>query len=587
MFTSLKMSFGAAIVLLGNVAIAATVTHDFNITWVNASPDGFERPVIGINGQWPIPQIDVNKGDHLVVNVVNQLGNQSTSLHWHGLYMNGSTHMDGTVSASQCAIPPGGSFTYDFKVDQPGTYWYHSHDNAQYPDGLRGPLIVHDPDSPYKGKYDEEIVLTLSDWYHDEMPGLLKFFISYANPTGAEPVPDSALMNETQNLTVSVEPGKTYMFRIINIGAFAGQYLWFEDHTMQIVEVDGIYTEAADAEMIYVTAAQRYSVLIAMKNDSSSNYAFVGSMDQDLFDTVPDTLNPNVTGWLTYDASKPLPAAAMIDEFDPFDDFTLVPTDGERLFDHVDYSFNLDVKMDNLGDGANYAFFNNATYVGPSTPSLYTALSTADTALIPYIYGPNTNSYVLQKNQIVEIVLNNNDAGKHPFHLHGHNFQAVVRSAESAGNYVGNETFPAVPMRRDTFMVRPNGNIVLRFRADNPGVWVFHCHIEWHIASGLVATMIEAPIELQKSGLTIPQQHLEACDQQRIPTTGNAAGNSKDLFDLKGVNASPKPLPSGFEAKGIVALVFSCVAAFAGMAVISWYGAGEIGKKEPTSALRQ
>ena len=166
------------------------------------------------------------------------------------------------------------------KVDQPGTYWYHSHNAGQYPDGLRGPLIVHDPDSPYKGKYDEEIVLTLSDWYHDQMLGLLKFFISYANPTGAEPVPDSALMNETQNLTVSVKPGKTYMFRVINIGAFAGQYLWFEDHTMQIVEVDGVYTEAADAEMIYLTAAQRYSVLITMKNQSSSNYAFVGSMDE-------------------------------------------------------------------------------------------------------------------------------------------------------------------------------------------------------------------------------------------------------------------------------------------------------------------
>ena len=166
------------------------------------------------------------------------------------------------------------------KVDQPGTYWYHSHNIAQYPDGLRGPLIVHDPQSPYKNQYDEEIVLTISDWYHEQISTLMKSFISYTNPTGAEPVPDAALMNDTQNLTVAVQPGKTYMFRIINVGAFAGQYLWFEGHTMRIVEVDGIYTEAADAEMIYITAAQRYSVLITMKNDTSSNYAFVGSMDQ-------------------------------------------------------------------------------------------------------------------------------------------------------------------------------------------------------------------------------------------------------------------------------------------------------------------
>ena len=138
---------------------------------------------------------------------------------------------------------------------------------------------MNDPNSPYKDQYDEEIVLTFSDWYHDQMADLIPNFISVINPTGAEPVPNAALMNDTQNLTVSIEPGKTYMFRMINIGAFAGQYVWFEGHTMRIVEVDGIYTEAADAEMIYLTAAQRYSVLITMKNDTSSNFAIVGSMD--------------------------------------------------------------------------------------------------------------------------------------------------------------------------------------------------------------------------------------------------------------------------------------------------------------------
>lgn len=123
-------------------------------------------------------------------------------------------------------------------------------------------------------------MLTVSDWYHEEIPTLMKSFISVANPTGAEPVPKSSLMNDTYNLTTPVEPGKTYMFRIINVGAFAGQYFWFEGHTMRIVEVDGIYTEAAEAELIYITPAQRYSVLVTMKNDTSTNYAFVGSMDE-------------------------------------------------------------------------------------------------------------------------------------------------------------------------------------------------------------------------------------------------------------------------------------------------------------------
>ena len=112
------------------------------------------------------------------------------------------------------------------------------------------------------------------------MPTLLKKFVSVTNPTGAEPVPDSALMNDTQNLTTSIEPGKTYLFRIINMGAFAAQYFWFENHTMSIIEVDGIYTEATDAELLYITPAQRYSVLVKTKNDTSTNFAFTGSMDQ-------------------------------------------------------------------------------------------------------------------------------------------------------------------------------------------------------------------------------------------------------------------------------------------------------------------
>ena len=166
------------------------------------------------------------------------------------------------------------------QVDQPGTYWYHSHEPGQYPDGLRGPMIITDPNSPYRGKYDEERVLTMSDWYHQQFPTMVKKFISVSNPTGAEPVPKAALFNDTQNLTTLVEPGKTYMFRIINMGAFASQYFWIEGHTMQIVEADGIYTQEAAADMIYLTPAQRYSVLVTTKNDTSANFAYVASMDK-------------------------------------------------------------------------------------------------------------------------------------------------------------------------------------------------------------------------------------------------------------------------------------------------------------------
>ncbi|KAL6705643.1 hypothetical protein ACN47E_006590 [Coniothyrium glycines] len=563
--------------LLSSLTQAAAVNYDFDVAWTYANPDGQQtRPVMGINGQWPIPPIVATKGDQVIVKVKNSLGNESTSLHFHGLYMNGTTHMDGPIAVTQCEIPPGSSFTYNFTVDQPGTYWYHSHARGQYPDGLRGALIVHDPEDPHKDLYDEEIVLTLSDWYHDLMQTLLASFISIGNPSGAEPVPNAALFNDTQDLSVKIEPGKTYLIRMVNMGAFAAQYVWFEEHSMRIVEVDGIYTEpSAPTNMLYITAAQRYSVLVTAKNDTNANFAFVGSMDQDLFDAVPEGLNPNVTGWLVYDDSKDKPAPKELEAFEPYDDFNLTPYDKLALLDKVDHSITLDMKMDNLNDGANYAFFNDVTYVAPKVPTLYTVLSTASNATNPVIYGGNTNAFVLAQNEVIEIVLNNNDPGKHPFHLHGHAFQVVTRSEDEAGSYDPNNTTApsSTPMRRDTILVRPNGHIVLRFQSDNPGVWLFHCHIEWHVASGLTATMIEAPLAVQKQlGSSIPDDHWKACEAANVPTKGNAAGNTADLLDLTGENKSPGEIPVGFTARGIVALVFSCISAFLGMGVISWYG---------------
>jgi iron transport multicopper oxidase len=159
-------------------------------------------------------------------------------------------------------------------------------------------------------------------------------------------------MNDTQNLQIPVQPGRTYFIRIINMAAFAAQYFWIEGHTFRIIEVDGVYHEPAEASQIYLTAAQRYGILLTTRNDTTENFAIVGSMDQDLFDVIPNGLNPNVSSFLVYDAEKPMPTPQFIDEFDPFDDMTLVPTDGEELLEDPDLVVQLDVLMDNLGDGA-------------------------------------------------------------------------------------------------------------------------------------------------------------------------------------------------------------------------------------------
>ena len=188
-------------------------------------------------------------------------------------------------------IPPGDSLTYNFTVQQNGTYWIHSHVMGQYPDGLRSPFIIRNPSEPYK--YDEDITVTLSDWYHKEMKEGISDFMTLNNPTGAEPVPQAALINDSQNGTINFEAGKTYRLRFVNMAAFAMFHVWIEDHDMRVIEVDGVYTKEFTVPAIDLTTAQRVSVLVTAKNTTDKNFAMVGAMDTDMFDKVPDDLNPS------------------------------------------------------------------------------------------------------------------------------------------------------------------------------------------------------------------------------------------------------------------------------------------------------
>ena len=312
--------------------LAAVQSLNWDITWVLANPDGrLVRPVIGINNKWPPPLVNVTLGDRLTVTVNNKLGNQTTGIHWHGIFQTGSASMDGPRGVTQCPIPPGSSYTYSFTINQPGEFWYHSHDIGQFPDGLRGPIIVQDPSGPYAGKYDTEIVLTVSDWYHDQMPYLMPYYLSMdTNPDGNEPEPYSALFNDNQNIRYSMRPNLTYLVRIINIGTFAQFYVQFAEHNLTIIEIDGIYVDPVSVDKVYITVAQRYGVLMKSKAHSSTNYPIAGLMDTDMFDEHPSYVNPTVAGFLVYNTSAPLPPPHTISDTNTIDDLALVPYDGQK-----------------------------------------------------------------------------------------------------------------------------------------------------------------------------------------------------------------------------------------------------------------
>ncbi|KAL3232773.1 Iron transport multicopper oxidase FET3 [Nakaseomyces bracarensis] len=586
-----------AIVLLATLRVVSAATHVYNWTtgwdWYNV--DGIKsRPVITCNGQFPWPDMRVTKGDRIIINLTNGFNNSNTSLHFHGLFQRGNNQMDGVPFLTQCPISPGDTMVYNFTVDENvGTYWYHSHTEGQYEDGFRSMIIIEDGENnenfPYE--YDVDLPLSISDWYHKTVDVLTPKFLSVNNPTGAEPIPQNLIINDTKNLTWEVEPDTTYLLRIANIGGFVSQYFWIEDHEMEVVEIDGVYVEKNVTDMLYITVAQRYSVLIHTKNDTSRNFAIMQKFDDTMLDVIPKELQLNATSFMVYNKDAPMPEQNYVDSIDDYlDDFYLVPLQKEELYPEADHVITVDVVMDNLRNGVNYAFFNNITYTTPKVPALLTALSSGDDATNPFIYGTNTNTFVLKKDEIVDLVVNNMDTGKHPFHLHGHIFQMIYRdrSYDDALGEVphpfddsNHSSYPEIPVMRDTVYLNPQSSIVLRFKADNPGVWFFHCHIEWHLLQGLAIVLVEDPLGIQETqSQHLTPNGLQVCGNGNIQTAGNAAGNTDDLFNLKGQNIQQKAIPSGFTGKGIVAMTFSCLAGILGVLMISIYGFSEISEPE-------
>ncbi|KAI1169169.1 multicopper oxidase [Nemania serpens] len=530
-----------------------TVSLQWSLGWKWISPDGYGRPVVAVNNLWPPPTIDMCKGDRLALQITNNLGNETTSIHFHGFYQNGENQMDGPAMVTQCPIPPGSIFTYNFTVGQQvGTYWWHSHVHGQIADGLRGPLIVHDPQPPFQAA-GGDLVMTVSDWYYTQAPYLINYYQSAENAAdgGAEPIPDTGLLNDGQNITVSVKPGKTYLLHTLNTGNFVGTYLKIDGHNLTIVEVDGVYVEPYTVDILYMTVAQRYGVLLTTHASSSQNFLIKAAVDINMFDEIPDGYNPNFYGYLVYDSSKPLPTQVPLpDSPDHFDDIDLVTSTAYTLdqvatYDKVDLQLVLNLNFSIIDDQTR-ATINDVTGVPQLVPTLYTALSAGSNAWNPLVYGVNSIPYVIKSGQVVELILNNFDTGGHPWHLHGATFQVIARSGEGEGYYGGGHLTPPHPnpVRRDTIQINAGGYVALRFKANNPGIHLMHCHIEWHVEAGLTATLIVAPDIIQRT-LSIPKNHFDSCRRQGIPTTGNAAGNSRNFLNLTGAPTTPEKNPMG------------------------------------------
>ncbi|KAF2223702.1 putative multicopper oxidase, type 1 [Elsinoe ampelina] len=554
---------------------APTQTRDYAWTISDAeiNPDGVFRPMMLINGKFPGPMVQLNEGDTLRVVVINNATN-ATSIHWHGMYQNGTNHMDGTVGVTQCPIAPGQSLTYEFKVEgQSGTYWYHGHFGAQASDGLFGPLIVHAREEKLMQKieYETDRVIMLSDHYYDVSGALMRQYLA-PDQENAEPIPDAALINgrghqdcskvpdrKCDNSTaefdppaVSLRPDSHHRLRIINTGAFAEFQFQVDEHELSITEIDGTDVQPKSYHRLNINPAQRYSAVIHTSKTSRSSFWMRARMITTCFAEPKPQLDPDVNVVMRYesdqlDADHETPISkdwgeALDLECRDMNTTELVPVQEVPAPDKADAFYyirsNFEIGAHRLSRG----FFNTSSFRPDlRSPSLHRTLEGLSTSNVNFTYdamnengGPQSfinsrafsvsDELVVQTSgvQTIDLLIHNFDDGNHPMHLHGYKYFVLAsghgspprldpfREPDRANIQPLYDSLDfSNPLRRDTASVEAYGWILLRFVADNPGLWSFHCHINWHAEAGLLmqfATRTDVML-----GKDIPQSHKDLC----------------------------------------------------------------------------
>ncbi|KAF9217103.1 hypothetical protein BGZ59_006417 [Podila verticillata] len=512
---------------------ATTRYYEWNITQQTIAPDGLERQMLLVNGMFPGPLVEANTGDRIVVKVTNNMIN-GTAIHWHGMFQNGTNFMDGTVGVTQCPIPPGQSFTYNFTVpNQWGTYWWHAHAASQYIDGIVGPLIIHSPDEAHLKEYDEDVIMMISDFYHTDSGSLISWYLSEQSE-GTEPVPDSGVINgrnsfdctgDSQSLfptgnkctpnapkaEFSFKAGSTYRVRIINSGSFADFQYSIDNHTLSVIEADGVDMQPVEVHRLPIHVAQRYSVLVKA-NQTVGNYWVRAEMNTNCFNIANPALDPNVKAIIRYEGASTTeePDANSVDwnpDWTPqcldltlsmLKPFVAMPAPTPDMQVHLDFSFET-IAADHINRG----YVNKTSW----TP-LMTDATLFQAARGINVFDASQLMVPLNSTGVVELVLNNYDEGAHPFHFHGHIFYVL---GWGDGNYIPGKTQLELtnPLRRDTSTVPAFGYTVIRFVNDNPGLWALHCHIDWHMEAGLMVQFLSLPDKIKT--LEIPAEMKAMC----------------------------------------------------------------------------
>ncbi|KAL3630557.1 high-affinity glucose transporter [Castilleja foliolosa] len=520
---------------------AKTHYHDFVVQATPVKRLCNTLSSITVNGMYPGPTLEVNNGDTLVVKVVNR-AKYNVTIHWHGVRQIRTGWSDGPEFVTQCPIRPGGSYTYRFTIQgQEGTLWWHAH-SSWLRATVYGALIIRPKEGesyPFP-KPNRETPLLLGEWWNANPIDVVR----QATRTGAAPnISDAYTINgqpgdlyncsSKDTIIIPIDSGETNLIRVAN--SALNQQLFFKiaNHNLTVVGADASYVKPFTTDVLMLGPGQTTDVLITADQTPSRYYVVARAYASAQGAPFDNTTTTAILEYKSKGATIPpvMPTMPAFNDTPTATAFTAsfrsprqVPV--PKNIDH-NLFFTVGLGLNNCPPGASNstcqgpngtrfaASMNNVSFVLPSNFSLLQAhqqnipgVFTTDFPANPPVrfdYTGNvsrslrqpiqgTKLYKLKYGETVQLVLQGTSiftAENHPIHLHGYDFYII---AEGFGNFnpssdTGKFNLVDPPMR-NTVSLPVGGWAVIRFVADNPGVWLMHCHLDVHITWGLAMAFV-------------------------------------------------------------------------------------------------
>ncbi|KAL2497907.1 Laccase-14 [Abeliophyllum distichum] len=519
------------------------------------------KNILTVNGQFPGPTINVVRGDTLVINVYNN-ATENITIHWHGVKQPRNPWSDGPEFITQCPIQPGTRFSQKIDLsDEEGTLWWHAHSDWSRAT-VHGALIVY-PKTTNSYPFPQphaQVPIILGEWWKSNVQEVLDEFLE----NGGDPnISDAYLINgqpgdlyecsRSNTFRMTVDYGKTYLLRMIN--AAMNNILFFSvaNHELTVVGTDGAYTKPFKSDYIAISPGQTIDLLLEANQQPSRYY-----MAAKAYAIAGNYNNTTTTAIVEYSGQFTPPSSPLLPNLPDFNDTNASASFTGKLRSLASQDHPIDVPLNisnnlfftlsintrpcdnNSCDGPFnerlLASVNNISFVTPrisilqaynnhirgvygdnfpSNPPLkfnYTA------DIIPrYLWRPDnrTEVYVLEYNSTVELVFQgtNTVAGiDHPMHLHGYSFYVV---GWGFGNFdkdrdpLNYNLFD--PPLQNTIAVPRNGWTTIRFKANNPGVWLLHCHLERHISWGMETAFIVKNGKNPEAQMLPPPLYMPRC----------------------------------------------------------------------------